>query len=123
MLRNLNQAVERYSNLPGVKFTEPTDSVLCIEAPAIRQSENIKVVTAYSRAHPPYLELTRAGGNGIFSPKNVGQMLYFRIWESDLETRMGKLKQQGIGIDALIRPACHKPPNRIIPAPDPMDGA
>ena len=47
MVRNLKQAVERYSNLPGVKFTEPTDSVLCIEAPAIRQSENIKVVAAH----------------------------------------------------------------------------
>ena len=117
---NFVQAVEHYSNLLGVKFTEPTDSVLCIETPATRQSENIKVVTAYSRAVPPYLELIQAGGSGIFSAKNSGQILYFGIWESDLAGRMEKLKQQGIGIDALIRPACDKPPTAIITAPDQM---
>lgn len=120
VVRNLEQAVEHYSNLLGVKFTEPTDSVLCIEAPATRQSENIKVVAAYSRARPPYLELIQAGGNGIFSAENAGQILYFGIWESDLESRMEKLEQQGIRIDALIRPTCDKPPTGIITAPDQM---
>jgi hypothetical protein len=51
------------------------------------------------------VELIQAGGNGIFSEKNAGQILYFGIWESDLEARIKKLKEQGIGIDALIRPA------------------
>lgn len=113
-------AEAHYSGLLDVKFTEPTDTVLCIENPASGQSESIEVVTVYSRARPPYLELIQAGGNGIFSVKNAGQILYFGMWESDLAGRIEKLKQQGIGIDALIRPACDKPPTAIITAPDQM---
>jgi hypothetical protein len=103
-----------------VKFTEPTDTVLCIENPLTQQTENLKAVAAYSRTRPPYVELIQAGGNGIFSEKNAGQILYFGIWESDLEARIKKLKEQGIGIDALIRPACDKPPTAVITAPDKM---
>jgi hypothetical protein len=103
-----------------VKFTEPTDTVLCIENPLTQQTENLEVLAAYSRTRPPYVELIQAGGNGIFSEKNAGQILYFGIWESDLEARIKKLKEQGIGIDALIRPACDKPPTAVITAPDKM---
>jgi hypothetical protein len=118
--RNYREAIEHYAKLLDVEFTESTDTVLCIENPQTQQAENLKVVTAYSRTRPPYLELIQAGGSGIFSEKNAGQILYFGIWESDLEGRIKKLKEQGIGIDALIRPACDKPPTAIITAPDKM---
>ena len=118
VVRDYEEAIKHYSNLLDVKFTEPTDSVLCIENPATQQTENIKVVASYSRARPPYIELIQAGGNGVFSEKNAGQILYYGMWESDMEDRIEKLKQQGIGIDALIRPACDKPPTGIITAPD-----
>jgi predicted enzyme related to lactoylglutathione lyase len=32
-VRNHEEAIEHYANLLGVKFTEPTDTVLCIENP------------------------------------------------------------------------------------------
>ncbi|KIO48344.1 VOC family protein [Nitrosospira sp. NpAV] len=118
VVHNYKEAVEYYSNVLGVKFTEPTDSVLCIENPETQQSESIKVIAVYSRSRPPYLELIQAGGNGIFSEKSVGQILYFGMWESDLEGRIKKLKQQGIGIEALISPERGKPANAIITAPD-----
>jgi hypothetical protein len=120
VVRNHEEAIEHYTNLLDVKFTEPTDTVLCIENPLTQQTENLKVVAAYSRTRPPYVELIQAGGNGIFSEKNAGQILYFGIWESDLEARIKKLKEQGIGIDALIRPACDKPPTAVITSPDKM---
>jgi hypothetical protein len=120
VVHNHAEAIEHYTNLLDVEFTEPTDTVLCIENPQTQQTENLKVVAAYSRTRPPYLELIQAGGNGIFSEKNVGQILYFGIWESDLEGRIKKLNEQGIGIDALIRPACDKPPTAVITAPDKM---
>ncbi len=120
VVRNHEEAIEHYANLLDVKFTEPTDTVLCIENPATQQSENLKVVAAYSRSRPPYLELIQAGGNGIFSEKNAGHILYFGIWESDLEGRVKKLTEQGIGIEALIRPACDKPATAVITAPDKM---
>ncbi|HEV7929060.1 MAG TPA: hypothetical protein VGP12_02890 [Nitrosospira sp.] len=85
-----------------------------------QQTENLKVVATYSRTRPPYLELIQAGGSGIFSEKDPGQILYFDIWESDLEGRIKKLKEQGIGIDAPIRPACDKPPTAVITAPNNM---
>ncbi|WON72490.1 VOC family protein [Nitrosospira sp. Is2] len=120
LVLNHEEAIEHYANLLDVTFTEPTDTVLCIENPLTQQTENLKVVAAYSRTRPPYLELIQAGGNGIFSEKNAGQILYFGIWESDLEGRIKKLKEQGTGIDALIRPACGKPPTAVITAPDKM---
>jgi len=42
------------------------------------------------------------------------------MWESDIEGRIKKLKQQGIGIEALISSECGKPANAIITAPDKM---
>jgi hypothetical protein len=117
---NLEEAIEHYSNLLEVKFTEATDTVLCVENPSTRQTENLQVIAAYSRSRPPYLELIQAGGSGIFSEKNTGHILYFGIWESDLEGRIEKLTEQGMGIDALIRPACDKPPTAVITAPDKM---
>jgi Glyoxalase/Bleomycin resistance protein/Dioxygenase superfamily len=120
IVRNHEEAIEHYANLLDVTFTESTDTVLCIENPLTQQIENLKVVAAYSRTRPPYLELIQAGGNGIFSEKNAGQILYFGIWESDLQSRIKKLQEQGIAIDALIRPACGEPPTAVITAPDKM---
>ena len=117
---DLPEAAEHYSKLLDITFTEPTDSVLCIENPQLGQSESIKVVAAYSRARAPYLELIQANGNGIFSARNAGGILYFGVWESDMEGRVQKLKEQGIGIDALISSECGKPANAIITAPDKM---
>ena len=74
----------------------------------------------YSRNRPPYVELLQANGNGIFSEKNTGQILYFGIWESDIEGRIEELKQQGIGIDALLRSEPGKRAHAIITAPDKM---
>jgi hypothetical protein len=120
VVRNHDEATEHYGNLLDVKFTEPTDTVLCIENPVTQQTEMLKVVAAYSRTRPPYLELIQAGGSGIFAEKNAGHILYFGIWESDLEGRIKRLKERGIAIDALIRPAWDKPPTAVITAPDKM---
>jgi predicted enzyme related to lactoylglutathione lyase len=38
---NLEEAIEHYSNLLEVKFTEATDTVLCIENPSTGQTENL----------------------------------------------------------------------------------
>lgn len=120
VVHNFAEAVEYYSNILDVKFTEPTNSVLCIENPETQQTESIKVIAAYSRARPPYLELIQANGSGIFSEKNAGRILYFGIWESDMEGRIQKLKRQGIGIEALISSECGKPATAIITVPDKM---
>ena len=114
------EAAEHYSKVLDVKFTEPAESVLYIENPDTQQAETIKVAAMYSRNRPPYVELLQANGNGIFSEKNTGQILYFGIWESDIEGRIEELKQQGIGIDALLRSEPGKRAHAIITAPDKM---
>jgi hypothetical protein len=103
-----------------VKFTEPAESVLYIENPETQQAETIKLAAMYSRNRPPYLELLQATGNGIFSEKNAGQILYFGIWESDIEGKIEELKQQGIGIEALLRSGPGERVRAIITAPDKM---
>lgn len=118
--RDYQEAAEHYSKVLDVKFTEPAESVVYIENPETQQAETIKLAAMYSRNRPPYVELLQATGNGIFSEKNAGQILYFGIWESDIEGRIEELKQQGIGIDALLRSEPGKHAHAIITAPDKM---
>ncbi len=120
VVHNYEEAIAHYSDVLDLKFTEPTDSVLCIENPQTQQTESVQEVALYSRTRPPYLELIQANGTGIFSEQNAGRILYFGMWEADIEGRIKKLKQQGIGVDALISSECGKPPNAIITAPDKM---
>jgi hypothetical protein len=70
VVRNHQEAIRHYTNLLDVEFTEPTDTALCIENPQTQQTENLKVVAAYSRTRSPYLELIQAGGKQhIFGKK------------------------------------------------------
>lgn len=120
VVHDCEEAVAHYSNVLNIEFTEPSDSTLSITNPQTQQIESIKFVAAYSRTRSPYLELIQADGDGIFSEKNAGRILYFGIWEADLEGRIQKLKQQGIGIEALISPESGKPPTAFITMPDKM---
>jgi hypothetical protein len=95
IVRNHEEAIEHYANLLDVTFTESTDTVLCIENPLTQQIENLKVVAAYSRTRPPYLELIQAGGNGIFSEKNAGQILYFGIGSQTCKAGLKNCRSRG----------------------------
>ncbi len=114
------EAAEHYSKVLDVKFTEPAETVLYIKNPETQQAETVKVAAMYSRNRPPYVELLQANGNGIFSEKNAGKILYFGIWESDMDERIEELKRQGIGIEALMRSEPGKRVSAIITAPDEM---
>jgi len=118
LVRNYEEAVEHYSSLLDIKFTEPAEAIVSVENPEAQQTESTNLVAVYSRTKPPYVELLQATGNGIFSQKNAGGILYFGIWESDIEGRIKKLKEQGTGIEALLRSAPDKPVYAIITAPD-----
>lgn len=120
LVRNYSEAVDHYSNLLDVKFTEPAEASVFIENPETQQTETTNLTALYSRNRPPYVELLQTTGNGIFSEKNAGGILYFGMWEPDIEGRIQKLKEQGIGIDALLRSAPGKSIYAIITAPDKM---
>ena len=80
VVHNYEEAVEHYSNLLDIKFTEPAEAVVCFENPQTQQTETAKLIAVYSRTRPPYVELLQATGTGVFSEKNTGQILYFGIW-------------------------------------------
>jgi catechol 2,3-dioxygenase-like lactoylglutathione lyase family enzyme len=120
VVHDCDEAVAHYSDVLNIAFTERSDSVLWIENPQTQQTERTPFVAAYSRTRPPYVELIQASGEGIFSETNAGRILYFGIWEADLEDRIQKLKQQGIGVEALISPESGSAPTAFITLPDKM---
>jgi quinol monooxygenase YgiN/catechol 2,3-dioxygenase-like lactoylglutathione lyase family enzyme len=116
VVENLAQAVDRFSEVLGLKFTDPaTFHIPCLEDP---NPHPFDLVASYSMTAPPYYELIQADGDGIVSAKYKNQLLYFAVWESDMAGRIEKLKQQGIGIDAYFRKDPTSPPFAMITAPD-----
>ena len=120
LVRDYKEAIEHYSNLLDIKFTAPAEAMVSVENPETQQTESTDLIAVYSRTRPPYLELLQVTGTGIFSEKNAGGILYFGIWEPDIEGRIKKLAEQGIGIDALLRSGPNRPVYAIITAPDKM---
>jgi catechol 2,3-dioxygenase-like lactoylglutathione lyase family enzyme len=114
---DIERAVAHYSDTFGIQFTEPSvGRSHFVEDPDRHQ---IELVTAFSRTQPPYLELIQATGEGFFSSKNSGKILYCAVWETDMKGRLERLRTQKVGIDALMCYAeLDRAPYGIITAPD-----
>ena len=117
VVSDFERAVAHYSDTFGIQFTEPSvGRSHFVEDPDRHQ---IELVTAFSRTQPPYLELIQATGDGFFSSKNSGKILYCAVWEKDMKGRLKQLRAQKVGIDALVCPAeVDSPPYGIITSPD-----
>jgi quinol monooxygenase YgiN len=113
---DLEKAIARYSDVLGIKFTEPaTFKIPRLEDPDPHPGT---LVAAFSMTEPPYYELIQAAGTGIIAPANAGRILYFAQWESDMAGRLAALKKQKVGVDALFRMDATSPPFAMITAPD-----
>ncbi len=119
LVNDLDKAVDHYSKLLGVKFTDSASIDAFIEGPNDTHYQQ-KVTACYSRTKEPYYELIQAGGDGAFSEKYTGQIFYFGIWESDMDKRLATLRTEGIGIAAIMRQAKDGPITAIITEPDSM---
>ena len=120
VVEDLAAAVDRFSEVLGVKFTEPaTFHVPCLEDP---DPHPFDLVAVYSMTAPPYYELIQAQGDGICSIKNAGQLLYCAVWELDMAHRLKSLEKQGIGLEATFRKDPHSPPFAMITKPDLLGG-
>lgn len=116
VVEDLAAAVERFSEVLEVKFTEPaTFHVPCLEDP---ERHPFDLVAAYSMTAPPYYELIQAEGDGICSIANAGQILYFAVWEPDMAHRLDQLEKQGIGLEATFRQDPESRPFAMITKPD-----
>lgn len=116
VVENLEEAMTRYSEVLGLSFAEPARvQVPRLEDPHPHQHE---VHVTFSKDGPPYYELIEAAGDGIFSRRFVGEILYLGLWESDMAGRLAKLEAQGIGIEASFKTSADDVPFTVITKPD-----
>ncbi|WP_113701746.1 VOC family protein [Nonomuraea lactucae] len=115
---DLEAAIDRYSEVFGVTFTEPAYTISPYLEDNGRVFTNFRQRQALSQTREPYFELIEATGAGIFGPHNVGRILYYACWEDDMPRRMALLKEQNIGIESVVRMDADSAPIAIITAPD-----
>ncbi|MER5222231.1 antibiotic biosynthesis monooxygenase [Streptomyces flaveus] len=114
---DLTKAVEQYSTRFGIEFAEPA----IFNVPYLEehgQGGPGKMTAAFSRTSEPQYELIQAEGDGIMSVEHAGKVLYYGVWESNMEARLQELQAAGVGVDAYFRPAIGQTPFAIITAPD-----
>lgn len=114
---DLAQAVEEYAQLFGIEFTEPAT----FDVPYLEQRDSAgpgSMTAVFSRTGEPQYELIQAEGDGVTSAEHAGKVLYYGVWESDMEGRLKALADAGIGVDAYFRPGPGQIPFAVITAPD-----
>lgn len=107
VVKDLEKAVDRYSKILGVTFTEPAK----FHIPRFKDPDPhpFDMVAVYSRQGPPFYELIQASGDGLFSAKNADQILYAGVWEPDVKNRIQFLKDNQVGIDAILADSQDEP--------------
>ena len=121
VVSDLDAAISYYSKIFNVSFTKPSNMKAYIEDSHGNFYEE-NVVASYSRTKAPFYELIQASGDGIFSQKNTNQIFYFGIWESNMDQRLNVLREQGIGVAAIMREKENGPLISIITEPDELGG-
>lgn len=98
---DLKKAIEDFSRILGITFTNPEYfHINRLEDPKPHSHDPY---VAFSREGPPYYELIEASGDGIFSAKHQGKILYLGVWEKDMAARVKALEEERIKIDAWFR--------------------
>ncbi|MFF4223280.1 antibiotic biosynthesis monooxygenase [Streptomyces abikoensis] len=113
---DLEKAVALHSDVLGIEFTEPhVFRIPRLEDPDPHPAE---LTAVFSRTGAPYYELIQAAGDGIISAAHCGRILYYGVWEPDMDARLERLRRQGIGVDAYFRSGPGATPFAVITAPD-----
>jgi catechol 2,3-dioxygenase-like lactoylglutathione lyase family enzyme len=113
---DLDRAAADFSRVLGLTFTDP--AVVHVPWFVDPTPHEHTVHAVFSEDGPPYYELIQAAGDGIFSAREAGQILYLGMWESDMAGRMRTLQENGIGIDAQLKASEDAVPFCIITKPD-----
>lgn len=112
---DLKKAIEDFSRILGITFTNPEYfHINRLEDP---EPHSHDPYVAFSREGPPYYELIEASGDGIFSAKHQGTLLYLGFWEKDMKARVKTLEEEGIEIDAWFRNEEDSVPFCVITSP------
>ena len=112
---DIKQAIADYKNTAGLEFADIATTQLTLTNPMTGVSETVDVNVTYSRTASPYIELIEAVGDTIFSSKNASKILYYGVWEGDIDNKIQQLKTSDI--DTLVSQG-DAAPTAIITAPD-----
>tara|TARA_B110000503_G_scaffold104320_1_gene155635 strand:- start:1103 stop:1576 length:474 start_codon:yes stop_codon:yes gene_type:complete len=112
LVEDLDKAIEKYSQIFGIDFLEPTISVARFWEKG-REERTLEARLTYSQQDSgPYFELVEGQGDGLFDPRRGEGIHHVGIWESDCEARVKAMEEQGIELLA----AQYTPEGKIIVA-------
>ena len=113
---DLERAVARYSDILGIRFTEPA----VFDIPRLEDPDPhpFELTAVMSMTEPPWFELIQADGDGIISAANAGGILYYGIYEDDMAERLEQLDKQGVRVDARLKMDADSVPFVVITGPD-----
>ncbi|MGH1484814.1 MAG: VOC family protein [Cellvibrionaceae bacterium] len=120
VVESIEHSMDYYAKNMNIHFAEPVVTDLTISHPLNGRIEVVSAKVTYSRGASPYIELIEAIGESVFSKRNIGEILYYGLWESNIPKRIKQLNKNDVVIDYLISQG-ESPPNAIITAPD-MNG-
>lgn len=99
LVHDLPAAIERYTRTMGIEFHPP----ITVPMGGLQQAgteEDLTLSLAFSKVGPPYLELIRAAGTGLFRPDQGEGLHHFGVWMADGEQLESRLRKDGIDIAA-----------------------
>jgi catechol 2,3-dioxygenase-like lactoylglutathione lyase family enzyme len=106
LVRDLEAAVKRFSEVMGLTFAEPiTATFASLEDPEPHPSF---VRCTYSCGESPHIELLEANGDGLFTIKQGEGIHHLGIWEADTAGRCAVLAAASVPIGArVVQPDGH----------------
>ncbi|WP_165824853.1 VOC family protein [Mycolicibacter senuensis] len=83
LVADITVAIDRFSDVLGVRFTEPAEQITTLHDP---DPIECRVRASYSLGEPPYLELVEAQGDGVLSLRHGEGLHHLGYWAPDFET-------------------------------------
>lgn len=100
LVRDLAEAIPRYSSMFGCSFARPFDFQTNI---ADSEARETTVHVTYSQGGPPYIELIEGHDDQRFFRIDLGERLHhIGRWEDDLDSRVKELEAQGYVTEATM---------------------
>jgi catechol 2,3-dioxygenase-like lactoylglutathione lyase family enzyme len=84
LVYNLEEAIERFSDLFGLTFNDPTD--IRLNRLADPDEHPFDLRATYSRQGPPFMELLEANGNGVYGAHHGEGLHHVGLWDPSIAT-------------------------------------
>jgi catechol 2,3-dioxygenase-like lactoylglutathione lyase family enzyme len=101
LVYDLEAAVERFTDLFGLTFNDPTVFHLS-RAAELNGEHPIDIRATYSRQGPPYMELVEAKGNGVWRAELGEGLHHVGMWDPSIEKNAIDYQEKGLLAEARI---------------------